>query len=173
MAAVIGASKLTLYTCAVERNNASARRAASRSGGKSSERSNAPIIVSPKVVSDKLFVKRLIRENARPPLLSPGTFPDSIKVEEPDSARILNGKCYGAEERGIYRVENGLNLLSLGRDEAFPGDGGCCGDGSWIARVCLDVVLREDDGGDTALGSIPHGNSVPSYLPWDSLNCEI
>nr|GMC46882.1 ADP-glucose pyrophosphorylase small subunit 2 [Ipomoea batatas]GMC67037.1 ADP-glucose pyrophosphorylase small subunit 2 [Ipomoea batatas]GME00762.1 ADP-glucose pyrophosphorylase small subunit 2 [Ipomoea batatas] len=62
------------------------------------------------------------------------------------------GKLSERQERGIYGVENGLNLLFLGRDEAFPGDGGHRGDGSQIARVCLDVVLRERDGGDTALG---------------------
>nr|GMC70319.1 glucose-1-phosphate adenylyltransferase small subunit 2, chloroplastic [Ipomoea batatas] len=77
MAAAIGAPKLAPYTCAAERNDGSARRAArfkslsfassnlsgdklaslvsrrcSRSGGKSSESRNAPIIVSPKAVSD-------------------------------------------------------------------------------------------------------------------------
>lgn len=44
-------------------------------------------------------------------------------------------------------------MLFLGRDEAFLGEGGRHGDGSQIARVCLDVVLRERDGGDTALGA--------------------
>ena len=69
----------------------------------------------------------------------------------------LERESGGAEEGELYGLEDGQNLLLLSGEEVFPGDRPR---GRGGGSVAAKVFLREDDGGDSALGSVPGGDSA-------------